>query len=72
MTAEQSFGEGHHIIAVDERHLKRLLSEYVSYYHENRTHLGLGKGTPHGRTLSSSSGSVISHEQLGGLQHRYD
>ena len=35
-----------HIIAVDERHLKRLLSEYIRYYHEDRTHLGLGKGTP--------------------------
>jgi transposase InsO family protein len=35
-----------HIIAVSERHLKRLLSEYIHYYHEDRTHLGLGKGTP--------------------------
>ena len=34
-----------HIIAVDERHLKRLLAEYVGYYHDDRTHLGLGKGT---------------------------
>src|SRR5713101_8224531 len=29
-----------HVIAVNERHLKRLLSEYVRYYHEDRTHLG--------------------------------
>src|ERR1700693_6186777 len=35
-----------HIIAVHERHLKRLLHEYVHYYHEDRTHLGLGKGKP--------------------------
>jgi hypothetical protein len=35
-----------HVIVVNERHLKRLLSEYVGYYHEDRTHLGLGKGTP--------------------------
>jgi hypothetical protein len=35
-----------HVIALNERHLKRLLSEYVSYHHEDRTHLGLGKGTP--------------------------
>jgi hypothetical protein len=33
----------HHVIALNERHLKRLLSEYVLYYHEDRTHLGLGK-----------------------------
>src|SRR5258708_4479389 len=42
-----------HIIAVDERHLKRRLSEYIRYYHENRTHLGLGKGTPDVRTRTS-------------------
>src|SRR6266567_9494050 len=41
-----------HIIAANESHLKRLLSEYVDYYHEDRTHLGLGKATPHRRTNS--------------------
>ena len=61
-----------HIIAVDERHLKRLLSEYIRYYHEDRTHLGLGKGTPDGRTRTIASGRVVSHVRLGGLHHRYD
>jgi transposase InsO family protein len=61
-----------HIIAVDERHLKRLLSEYVRYYHEDRTHLGLGKGTPNNRLRSIASGDVLSHERVGGLHHRYD
>jgi len=61
-----------HIIAVDERHLKRLLSEYVRYYHKDRTHLGLGKGTPDGRTRAIASGRVLSHVRLGGLHHRYD
>jgi putative transposase len=61
-----------HIIAVNERHLKRLLSEYVRYYHEDRTHLGLGKGTPAGRIRSTTSGRVLSHERLGGRHHRYD
>jgi len=42
-----------HIIAVSERQLKRLLSEYVGYYHEDRTHLGLGKGTPGGNLFRS-------------------
>jgi transposase InsO family protein len=61
-----------HIIVANEPHLKRLLSEYVDYYHEDRTHLGLGKGTPRGRTHSTVSGRVISHDRLGGLHHRYD
>jgi len=61
-----------HMIAMNERHLKRLLSDYVRYYHEDRTHLGLGKGTPHGRTPSQASGHILSEERLGGLHHRYD
>jgi len=61
-----------HVIALNERHLKRLLSEYVSYHHEDRTHLGLGKGTPGSRTRCGSSGRVLSHDRLGGLHHRYD
>jgi hypothetical protein len=61
-----------HVIAVNERHLKRLLSDYVRYYHEDRTHLGLGKGTPNCRTPSRNSGRVLSQERLGGLHHRYD
>src|SRR5271157_3197713 len=61
-----------HVIAMNERHLKRLLSEYVRYYHEDRTHLGLGKGTPNRRRRSIASGRVVSHERLAGLHHRYD
>ncbi len=61
-----------HIIAVNDRHLKRLLSEYVRYYHDDRTHLGLGKGTPGGRTRFVTRGRVLSHERVGGLHHRYD
>jgi len=35
-----------HIIPVNERHLKRLLSEYIRYHHLDRTHLGLKKDRP--------------------------
>jgi putative transposase len=61
-----------HIVALNERHLKRLLSEYVRYHHEDRTHLGLEKGTPEGRIRSEASGRVLSQERLGGLHHRYN
>jgi hypothetical protein len=60
------------VIALNERHLKRLLAEYVSYHHEDRTHLGLGKGTPGCRTRCVTSGRVLSQDRLGGLHHRYD
>jgi putative transposase len=61
-----------HIVALNEHHLKRLLSEYVRYHHEDRTHLGLQKGTPEGRIRSEASGPVLSQERLGGLHHRYN
>jgi putative transposase len=63
-----------HVIAVNECHLKRLLSEYVRYYHEDRTHLGLSKQTPLVRSRASQSChfKVISRPRLGGLHHRYD
>ena len=61
-----------HIIALNERQLKRLLADYVHYYHDDRTHLGLGKATPNCRTRSTASGRVLSFPRLGGLHHRYD
>jgi CRP-like cAMP-binding protein len=53
-----------HIVALNERHLKRLLSEHVRYHHEDRTHLGLEKGTPDGRIRSVASGQVLAQERL--------
>ena len=63
-----------HVIVLNERHLKRLMAEYVRYYHEDRTHLGLAKDTPAGRPVAirSAVGSRIqSCPRLGGLHHRY-
>jgi len=63
-----------HVIILNQRHLKRLLKNYIRYYHEDRTHLGLGKDTPDGRIAASASRSgnkIISLPRLGGLHHRY-
>lgn len=61
-----------HVIALNEQHLKRLLSDYVRYHHEDRTHLGLAKGTPNNRSRATASGPILVTERLGGLHHRYD
>jgi hypothetical protein len=64
-----------HVIVLNERHLKRLVTEYVRYYHEDRTHLGLDKRTPAGRksaTGTTANAKVISMLRLGDLHHRYD
>ena len=63
-----------HVIVLNERHLKRLMAEYVGYYHHGRTHLGLAKDTPMSRPtqLHSAAGSKIrSFQRLGALHHRY-
>jgi putative transposase len=64
-----------HVIVFNERHCKRLMTEYVRYYHDDRTHLGLDKQTPAGRnsaTGTTSGAKVISMPRLGGLHHRYN
>jgi hypothetical protein len=55
-------------------HLKRLMAEYVRYYHEHRTHLDLAKDTPAGRPTAIPTGAeskIQSLPRLGGLHHRY-
>jgi transposase InsO family protein len=42
-----------HVVVFGERHLRRLLRDCVDYYHDDRTHLGLGKQTPAGRERSA-------------------
>jgi transposase InsO family protein len=61
-----------HVIASNERHLKRLISDYVHYYYEYRSNLGLDNETLGGRLRSVSCGEVVGRARLGGLHHRYD
>jgi transposase InsO family protein len=64
-----------HVIVLNERHLMRLMSEYIRYYHDDRTHLGLGKQTPAGRRAAVEKDpgrKVVSMPRLGGMHHRYD
>jgi transposase InsO family protein len=64
-----------HVIVLNERHLKRLMAEYVRYYHDDRTHLGLAKETPAGRAKRMDPGAscrVVALPKLGRLHHRYD
>ena len=54
------------------------MSEYVNYYHNDRTHLTLGKDTPAGRAIeqkpsadANANAKVVALPRLGGLHHRY-
>ncbi len=61
-----------HLIVLNHRHLRRVLKQYLAYYHESRTHLGLEKDTPDSRVVQNRNvGDVVSNPVLGGLHHRY-
>ncbi len=60
------------VIVLNERHLKRILRLYLTYYHEDRTHLSLDRNSPTRREVElSEQGKVISIPRVGGLHHRY-
>ena len=61
-----------HVIVLNERHLKRLLRSYFSYYHTVRTHLALAKQCPEPRTVERPDrGNIIAFPHVGGLHHEY-
>jgi len=61
-----------HVIVFDERHLRRIMREYIDYYHQDRTHLGLGKDCPEHRDVEPPDRGVVRCRPiLGGLHHRY-
>ena len=57
-----------HVIVLDEAHLRRILREYVDYYHTCRTHLSLEKDAPDSRPVElPAMDEVVSHPKVGGL-----
>src|SRR5271163_3867257 len=58
------------VVVFGERHLRRLLKSYQSYYNEARTHLSLDKDVPVSRTIEAV-GSIIAKPLLRGLHHQY-
>jgi len=61
-----------HVIVFNERHLRRILRGYFSYYHTCRTHLSLEKDSPESRMIEPPElGNVIAFPRIGGLHHQY-
>jgi transposase InsO family protein len=61
-----------HVIVLNERQLRRILREYLGYYHSCRTHLSLSKDSPKPRAIQPpDSGKVTAFPLVGGLHHRY-
>lgn len=61
-----------HVVVLGERHLKRVLSRYLDYYHRARTHLALEKDAPDVRPIHPRErGTVFELKRVGGLHHEY-
>jgi transposase InsO family protein len=63
-----------HVIPINERHLRRLVRDYVTYHNEDRIHDSLHKDAPNRRAVEhrpSPTATVSSSPRLGGLHHRY-
>lgn len=61
-----------HVIIFNQRHLRRVLLDYFTYYHGVRTHLGLEKDCPRPRPVEPLElGPVNAEPMVGGLHHRY-
>jgi putative transposase len=53
---------------------RRLGRDYLAYYHQDRTHIGLNKNTPTERARRktfSSAKRIVSTSRIDGLHHRY-
>ncbi len=62
-----------HVIVLNERHLKRILTGYFGYYHRYRTHLSLDSDCPESRPVQSKEiEKVIAFPEVGGLHHHYE
>jgi transposase InsO family protein len=62
-----------HVVVLNERHLRRILREYVDYYNSERVHTSISDA-PIGRAVESQPSEhakVIGFPRVGGLHHRY-
>ena len=61
-----------HVIVLNERHLKRLMSSYLDYYHPWRTHQSLNSDAPDGRRVRAVEPcNVVEIPAVHGLHHVY-
>jgi transposase InsO family protein len=61
-----------HMVVLNETHLRRLLRDYLTYYHRWRTHLSLEKDAPEPRAVERvDQGRIVETPLVGGLHHRY-
>ena len=60
-----------HLIVLNEQHLRSVLTEFVRYYNQDRSHRTLGLQTPQLRPRPTT-GPIRSRPVLNGLHHNYE
>ena len=61
-----------HLLLLGERHLRRVVQEYVRYFNQLRPHQGIGQQRPVPTALvGTTRGPVQAVPILGGLHHDY-
>jgi putative transposase len=61
-----------HMLILSEKHLRRVVQEYVCYFNEDRPHQGLHQRIPSGpASLPAGEGEIVARPVLGGLHHAY-
>ena len=58
------------MLVLNERHLERVLAEYLRYYNADRPHRSLSLAPPLPRARPTN-GPIRAHPVLGGLHHVY-
>jgi hypothetical protein len=60
------------MVVLNETHRRRLLRDYLAYYHSVRTHLSREKDAPEPRPVERpDQGDVIEIPMAGGPHHQY-
>lgn len=67
-----------HMLILSERHLQRIVTEYIAYFNQMRPHQGIGQRIPEpeaapfiGIIGTASAGRIIGRSILAGLHHDY-
>ncbi len=59
------------VIPLGESHLRELIREYITHYHVERPHQGLGGALIQPANDQASDGPVMRRERLGGVLNYY-
>jgi hypothetical protein len=60
------------MLVLGERHLRRIPTRYLAYYHQARTHLARDKDAPDLRPIELPPAErIVQLPEIGGLHHRY-